>query len=195
MLGQSRHQVGEDGPVGQEQRGHRDPGPTVALRRLCPSVRRALQTPCRRRYLAGAVPTAAARSDVVTGKIGAMTELAASLVELAGRYGVATGYDDWAGRHQASRGVDVGGGARRAGGTCGHRGRTRRSAARPRPRPLAALPAADRSSRGRGGRRRSGCTSPTAIRSACGSDSRTARFARACASWRTTGRRTTWMGG
>ena len=29
-----------------------------------------------------------------------MTELAASLVELAGRYGVATGYDDWAGNHR-----------------------------------------------------------------------------------------------
>lgn len=31
-----------------------------------------------------------------------MTELAASLVELAGRYGVATAYDDWAGGHQVT---------------------------------------------------------------------------------------------
>ncbi|MDT7757649.1 MAG: 4-alpha-glucanotransferase [Mycobacterium sp.] len=44
--------------------------------------------------------TQAGRDRTDTGKIGEMTELAASLVELAGRYGVATGYDDWAGRHQ-----------------------------------------------------------------------------------------------
>ena len=34
-----------------------------------------------------------------TGKIGHMTDLPESLVELARRYGVATEYDDWTGRH------------------------------------------------------------------------------------------------
>src|SRR3954468_12306171 len=32
-------------------------------------------------------------------KIGGMSELAPSLVELAGRYGIATGYSDWSGRY------------------------------------------------------------------------------------------------
>ena len=34
--------------------------------------------------------------------MGGMTDLPASLVELARRYGVATEYEDWTGRQQAS---------------------------------------------------------------------------------------------
>src|ERR1700685_1566762 len=41
--------------------------------------------PCRRRVGAGR-------------KMGGMTELAPSLVELARRFGIATGYEDWTGR-------------------------------------------------------------------------------------------------
>ncbi len=42
------------------------------------------------------------RVGVATGKIGLMSELPASLVDLAHRYGVATGFDDWTGRFQSA---------------------------------------------------------------------------------------------
>ena len=123
--------------------------------------------------------------DSERGKIGGMTEPAASLVELARRYGVATEYEDWTGRHATvaestlvavldALGVPAATEDERAAALAAH---DRDYWARPLPPTIV----------GRAGaRRRSGCTSPTAIPSVCGCGSRTVPSAPGCVNWRTT---------
>ena len=48
----------------------------------------------------------------LSSKMGDMTELAPSLVELARRFGIATEYEDWTGRRVLVPEDDAGGGAR-----------------------------------------------------------------------------------
>ena len=81
--------------------------------------------------------------DSDAGKIGGMTEPAASLVELARRYGVATEYVDWTGSHATVAESTLVVGARRARRFRCHRGRAGCRPGQSRPRLLGTPAAGD----------------------------------------------------
>ena len=122
-----------------------------------------------------------------TGKMGGMTDLPGSLVELARRYGVATEYEDWTGRHARRRRLHTDRRARRPRRARRHRGRAHQPHSPHTTATTGRARCRRRSSAGPALRRRSGCTSPTAIPPACGSGWRTAASAPACGSSKTTG--------